>query len=92
MQRSLRKCQSDDELVFMEQELGRLFQRCRERGILFTRDWLQVTEPSLVRESPMNYQRLNELIRDNDQGVVKRVQQEVLNHAQSLTGAKSSIA
>lgn len=46
-----------------------------------------------MRESPMNYQRLNELIRDNDQGVVKRVQQEVLHQAQSLTsGANSSFA
>jgi hypothetical protein len=39
----------------MEQELVKICQRCKERGILFSRDWDKVTEPCLVRESPMNY-------------------------------------
>lgn len=54
----------------MEQELVKICQRCKERGILFSRDWDKVTEPCLVRESPMNYQKINQIIKDGDQGVV----------------------
>jgi len=77
--RSFQKCQSIQERVFMEQELIKICQRCKERGILFTRDWNVVTEPCLVRESPIAYDKINQMIRDNDQGVIQRVQQVVIN-------------
>ena len=75
MQRAFAKCLSTDERQFMVVELSRLFQRCRERGILFTRNWSTVTEPCLVRESPMTYAQINANLLENDQGVVQRVQE-----------------
>lgn len=66
----------------MENELIKICQRCRERGILFTRDWAAVIEPCLVRESPATFNSINQMIRDSDQGVIQRVQQVVINQAQ----------
>lgn len=80
--RSFQKCNSIEERVFMEHELIKICQRCRERGILFTRDWAAVTEPCLARESPIAYNSINQMIRDSDQGVVQRVQQVVIDQAQ----------
>jgi hypothetical protein len=63
--RSFQKCNSIEERVFMENELIKICQRCRERGILFTRDWAAVTEPCLVRETAA-YNSINQGIRDGD--------------------------
>lgn len=43
----------------MENELKSISMRCKEREILFTRDWDVVTPPVLVRESPTTYQKIN---------------------------------
>ena len=64
--RSYQKCSTVEERVFMETELIKICQRCRERGILFTRDWSAVTEPCLIRESPAAYMSINQMIRDSD--------------------------
>lgn len=74
IQKSFEKCISPDERIFMEQELIRITERCKERSILFSRDWDAVTQPQLVRETPTAYQRINESIREGDQGVIQRVQ------------------
>lgn len=79
IQKSFQKCLSPDERTFVEQELMRISERCKERGILFSRDWDAVTAPCLVRESPAAYQKINQMIREGDQGVIQRVQQVVLN-------------
>ena len=76
----------------MEQELIRISERCKERGILFSRDWDAVTQPSLVRETPSAYQKINMSIREGNQGVIQKVQHMVLdtvnqNQAQREAGA-----
>lgn len=69
IQKSFEKCSSPDERLFMEQELIRISERCKERGILFSRDWDAVTPPQLVRDT-MAFHRINETIREGDQGVI----------------------
>lgn len=66
---------SPDERIFMEHELKVILTRCKEREILFTRDWEVVTTPCLVRESNKSYQQINQIIKDGDQGVIIRVHQ-----------------
>jgi len=61
--------------MFMEGELKSLAVRCKEREILFTRDWDSVTQPCLVRENPNTYMKINQIIKDGDQGVIQTVQQ-----------------
>jgi len=75
IEKSFQKCMSPDERVFMEHELKSILTRCKEREILFTRDWEVVTTPCLVRESNKSYQQINQIIKDGDQGVIIRVHQ-----------------
>lgn len=65
----------------MEQQLVRIANRCKERGILFTRDWSIVTQPCLLRESQSAYQKINLQIMEGHQGVIQRVQEMVMNQA-----------
>ena len=48
-----------EERIFMESELKSISLRCKEREILFSRDWDVVTPPCLARESPTTYQKIN---------------------------------
>ena len=75
IEKSFTKCMSPDERVFMENELKSISIRCKEREILFTRDWDVVTTPVLARESPNTYLKINQIIKDGDQGVIIRVHQ-----------------
>ena len=66
----------------MEAELKSIALRCKERDILFTRDWDSVTQPCLVRENPSTYMKINQIIKDGDQGVIQRVSQVQMEKAQ----------
>jgi len=61
----------------MQNILLDIIAKCKERGILFNRDWDAVTTPCLYREGASTYQKINQMIMDGDQGVIKRVEQVV---------------
>ena len=68
--KSFAKCQTLDERIFIEKTLIEIAYRCKERGILFSRDWENVTNPYLNRESPNAYVKINQMIMNGDQGVI----------------------
>ena len=65
MIKSFQKCANLEERKFMENTMLEIMDRCKHRGILFTRDWDAVTQPSLERESK-SYLLINKQIMDGD--------------------------
>lgn len=63
----------------MEETLLDIIRRCKQRGILFSRDWDAVTTPQLEREGSSTFMKINTMIRESDQGVIQRVEQVVLS-------------
>jgi hypothetical protein len=58
----------------MEETLLDIIKRCKQRGILFARDWDSVTPPQLEREGATTYMKINNMIKESDQGVIQRVE------------------
>jgi hypothetical protein len=63
----------------MEATLQEIITRAKQRGILFCRDWDSVAHPCLERESMSTFQKVNQMIKEGDQGVIQRVEQMVMN-------------
>lgn len=54
----------------MQNILLDIITKCKQRDILFTRDWDKVTQPCLMREGASTYQKINQMIMEGDQGVI----------------------
>lgn len=74
----------------MEETLLEIVKRCKQRDILFCRDWDSVTTPQLEREGPNTYMKINQMIKEGDQGVIQRVQQVVMNKVAQLQNQGSA--
>lgn len=72
--KSFQKCVSTDELEFMQNILLDIFAKCKQRGILFNRDWESVAHPCLSREGALTYEKINKMIMDSNQGVIQKVE------------------
>ena len=62
--------------------------KCKQRDILFSRDWDKVVLPALQRENPNTFEGINKNIMDGSQGVIQRVEQVVMKQAQELKSQK----
>mmetsp|Transcript_12755 Transcript_12755/g.21526 ORF Transcript_12755/g.21526 Transcript_12755/m.21526 type:complete len:123 (+) Transcript_12755:696-1064(+) len=93
IQKAFQKCSSPEERIFIECELLNICQRCKERDILFSRDWDAVTLPCLFKESK-SYLNINKMIKEGDQGVIRKVQEVVegLKNTQEPPSANGEFA
>lgn len=89
IEKSFQKCVVSEDRVFMECELRTIFQRCKERQILFVRDWDSVVLPCLHKESK-TFQNINRMIKEGDQGIARKVQHlldgQSNNQSQAFSG------